>query len=115
MTELSAGWIDASKVATCVVLASMTVFTVYYLATSRWWKSWLGRSIAIERLFFICLLALLTAQSFWPFSVDTEEGFLQAEVVLLLGASAGLSISTGALWVIRRKKQAVKIVPRDRP
>lgn len=106
-----ADWIDASRVGTWAVLASIIVFVVYYATTSRWWKHPLGWGIIVRDSFFACLIGLIAVANLW--SIDPLAR-LEADTLLLYGSFIGINVSTIAFIVIRHKKHTVKIVPRGR-
>jgi hypothetical protein len=100
---LSSALLQLSRVATDTMLGVMLVFTVQYLVSSRWWAKPIGWSIVIERVSFVALLALLLAQTYWPFSITSANDFLAAEAVLLFTASAGVGLGTFVLWRLRHR------------
>ena len=109
MEVLNVTWLDMSQVATCIMLGSMVLFVALYVSRGSWWSDPLGWSIAIERLAFILILALLVANDYWDFSAAIENDLLLAEAVLLLVASVGVN---GGTVIMFRYQQADR-KPRD--
>lgn len=95
--------LDASQVATILMLASMVLFTLQYTTGGEWWREPVGWSITIERIGFVALLALLVAQEYWPFSTGTANDFLWAEAALLAVAAVGVNLGNAIMFRIQHR------------
>lgn len=101
MPFLNGNALDASQVATIVMLVSMLVFTGQYVFLGEWWQEPVGWSIVIERTGFVCLLALLVAQEYWPPGLAAQNDFLWAEAILLAVAAVGVNIGNLVMFRIQ--------------
>ena len=73
----------AFKVAAIGGMASMIAFTVQYTLLAPWWRDQIGRTIVIEGLLVIGLLAVSVLSLFFRFNRLTSEIAAWVDVVLI--------------------------------